>query len=157
MKISIISIGKTNEAYLNEGIKIYLSRLKHYTNIEWIELKDVKNSNKLAALELKKKEGEILLSKLDNSDFLFLLDEAGKNYSSRDFSKVIESQMLNAAKHLVFHIGGAYGFSDEVYARANQKISLSKMTFSHQMVRLIFAEQLYRAFSIIKGEKYHHD
>jgi len=117
----------------------------------------VKNSNKLSPEELKKKEGEMILSKIENGDVLILLDENGKNFSSREFSKVIEQQMVNATKHLFFLIGGAFGFSDEVYQRANQKISLSKMTFSHQLVRLVFAEQLYRAFTIIKGEKYHHD
>jgi 23S rRNA (pseudouridine1915-N3)-methyltransferase len=157
LKISIISIGKTNEKYLENGLEIYLGRLKHYTNLEWFELKDVKNSNKLSAEELKKKEGEMILSKIENGDVLILLDENGKNFTSREFSKVIEQQMMISTKHIIFLIGGAFGFSDEIYERANNKISLSKMTFSHQLIRLIFAEQLYRAFTILKGEKYHHN
>ena len=156
MKIELWVIGKTAFKYLDEGMDIYEKRLKHYVNFDLVVLPDVKNPP-LSIEALKMKEGELILNKLQKDDFLILLDENGKHFTSIDFSKFIEKQQMNALKRLIFQIGGAYGFSDAVYARAHQKMSLSKMTFSHQMIRLFFVEQLYRAFTILKGEKYHNE
>ena len=157
MKIKLIVVGKTNSKFLLEGENEYENRLNHYCNFEQLIISDIKNGNKLTSNDLKNKEGNFILSKIDKSDLIILLDDKGKQYSSVDFSKFLQNKMLNSIKRLVFIVGGAYGFSDEVYDRANSKISLSKMTFSHQMIRLIFKEQLYRAYTILKGEKYHHD
>ncbi len=155
MKIKIIVVGKTNAKYLIEAENEYQQRLKHYINFKEIVITDVKNAKNLSHIELRKREGELILSRIENRDIVILLDEKGKQFSSIDFSKFINQKMIQSTRSLVFVVGGAFGFSDEVYARANSKLSLSKMTFSHQMVRMIFKEQLYRAFSIIKGEKYH--
>ncbi|MFL2585879.1 MAG: 23S rRNA (pseudouridine(1915)-N(3))-methyltransferase RlmH [Parvicellaceae bacterium] len=157
MKIKLIVVGKTNASYLIDGEKEYEKRLKHYCKLQEILIPDVKKGGKLSEIDLKKKEGDLILSKLNNSDYFILLDDKGKSYSSSEFAALIQEKMLSSVKTLVFVVGGAFGFSDEVYQRANAKLSLSKMTFSHQMVRLIFKEQLYRAFSILKGEKYHHE
>lgn len=156
MKIELWVIGKTAFKYLDEGISVYEKRLKHYTSFDLVVIPDIKNPP-LSIEALKTKEGELILNKLTKDDFFILLDENGKQNTSIDFSKFIEQQQMNATKRIVFQIGGAYGFSDAVYARANQKLSLSKMTFSHQMIRLFFVEQLYRAFTILKGEKYHNE
>ena len=157
MKIKLILVGKTNAKYLAEGEKEYEKRLKHYTKFEEIIIPDVKHLGKLSESELKKKEGQLILAKLENSDHVILLDDKGKSYSSVEFANFLQQKMNTSLKSLVFVVGGAYGFSDEVYERANLKLSLSKMTFSHQMVRFIFKEQLYRGFSILRGEKYHHE
>ena len=157
MKIKLILVGKTNAKYLVEGEKEYEKRLKHYTKFEEIIIPDVKQSGKLSESELKKKEGQLILAKLENSDHVILLDDKGKSYSSVEFANFLQQKMNTSLKSLVFVVGGAFGFSDELYQRANSKISLSKMTFSHQMIRLIFKEQLYRGFSILRGEKYHHE
>ncbi|MCO5260963.1 MAG: 23S rRNA (pseudouridine(1915)-N(3))-methyltransferase RlmH [Crocinitomicaceae bacterium] len=157
MKITFICIGKTSKKFLEEGEQEYLNRLKNYTKIERIELPDLKNARKLTLEQIKKEEGTLFLSKIPPGDELILLDERGKHYSSIDFSKFIDKKNISGIKGVTFLVGGAYGFSDEVYARANGKISLSTMTFSHQMIRMIFFEQLYRAFTIIKGEPYHHE
>ena len=157
MKIKLIVVGKTNAKYLLEGEKEYGNRLKHYTKFEEIIITGVKQSGKLSENELKKKESQLILGKLENSDHVILLDDKGKSHSSIEFANFLQQKMNSGLKSLVFAVGGAFGFSDEVYQRANSKVSLSKMTFSHQMVRLIFKEQLYRGFSILKGEKYHHE
>ena len=157
MKIKLIVVGKTNTAYLKTGENEYENRLKHYCNVEEIIINDVKNGSKLSEKELKIKEGDLILKKIDSIDKVVLLDNNGEIYSSNEFSNFLKENMLHSTKSLVFIIGGAYGFSDKVYKRGNNKLSLSKMTFSHQMVRLIFKEQLYRAFTIIKREKYHHE
>ncbi len=157
MKITLLVIGKTDEPYLETGIAKYLGRLEHYVPFELKIIPDIKNRKTLSEAQQKKMEGELLLSQFQSGDVVVLLDENGKTFSSRSFSKWIESQMNTGCKRLVFVIGGPYGFSQEVYEKANSKISLSEMTFSHQMVRLIFVEQLYRAFTIMKGEAYHHD
>ena len=156
MKIKLIVVGKTNATYLIEGEKEYEKRLKHYCKLEEILIPDVKKGGRPSIMNLKKREGDLILSKLDNTDYLILLDDKGKGFSSTEFAALIQQKMISSVNTLVFVVGGAFGFSDEVYQRANAKLSLSKMTFSHQMVRLIFKEQLYRAFSILKGEKYHH-
>jgi len=155
MKIKLIVVGKTNTAYLKTGENEYENRLKHYCNFEEIIINDVKNGSKFSKKELKIKEGDLILKNLDFGDKVILLDSIGKIYSSNEFSNFLNENMLHSTKSLVFIVGGAYGFSGEVYKRADNKLSLSKMTFSHQMVRLIFKEQLYRGFTIIKGEKYH--
>ena len=156
MKIELWVIGKTTFSYLEEGIALYEKRLKHYVHFDLVVLPDIKNPP-LSIEALKIKEGELLLNKLSKDDYLILLDEKGKELTSIDFSKFIAQQQVNAVKRIIFQIGGAYGFSDAVYARANREMSLSKMTFSHLMVRLFFVEQLYRAFTILKGEKYHNE
>ena len=163
MKIELWVIGKTAFKYLDEGNAIYEKRLKHYVNFDLVVLPDIKNPPLSKGVRsdsteaLKTKEGELILNKLTKDDCLILLDERGKQLSSTDFSKIIEQQQMSAVKRVVFQIGGAYGFSEAVYARANREISLSNMTFSHQMIRLFFVEQLYRAFTILKGEKYHNE
>jgi 23S rRNA (pseudouridine1915-N3)-methyltransferase len=154
MKIELWALGKTDIEYLKIGISVYEKRLKHYTSFEIIVLNDVKNPP-LSIDQLKIKEGDVILSKLQKDDFLIVMDEAGMQYSSNELASFLEKKQVESTKRLIFLIGGAFGFSDAVYARANQKISFSKMTFTHQMIRLIFVEQLYRAFTIIKGEKYH--
>ena len=157
MKIVFLSLGKTNEKYLIEGISLYQNRLKHYTSFEMIEIPNIKKSKNLTKLELMKKEGDLILKNVQNSDHLVLLDEKGKEYNSTKFSEKIQNWMLSGKKRIVFVIGGSYGFSNAVYQRGNEKISLSKMTFSHQMVRLFFLEQLYRGYSILNNEPYHHE
>ena len=156
MKIEFWVIGKTDFDYLKEGIALYEKRLKHYVPFEIVTIADVKNTP-LSIEALKTKEGEMILNKLQKDDFLILMDEKGQQKSSVEFSNFLEKKQLDGTKKIVFQIGGAFGFSDEVYERAQMKMSLSKMTFSHQMVRLFFVEQLYRAFTIIKGEKYHNE
>ncbi len=157
MKITLILVGKTNKDYIKQAVEVYVKRLKHYVPFDIVLIADLKNAKKLSFQQIKQKEGEMILNALSTSMEVVLLDEGGKEFSSRGFSKFIEKKTIAGCKHLVFVIGGAYGFSDAVYNRANQKMSLSQMTFSHQMVRMIFVEQLYRAFTIIKGEPYHHD
>ncbi|MBM77817.1 MAG: 23S rRNA (pseudouridine(1915)-N(3))-methyltransferase RlmH [Crocinitomicaceae bacterium] len=157
MKIKLIVVGKTQAKYLIQGENDYSKRISHYTKFEEIIISEVKNGSRYSKKELKIKEGDLILSKLENGDKVILLDDKGKQFSSLGFSNFISNKIMNRTKALVFIVGGAYGFSDEVYNRANSSLSLSKMTFSHQMVRLIFKEQLYRTFTILKGEKYHHE
>ena len=157
MKIRLIVVGKTNANYLKTGESDYEERLKHYCKFEELIIPLIKNGGKLSNKDLKIKEGKLILKNIDPMDQLVLLDEKGKSFSSADFSNFLNKKLLSSTKRLVFVIGGAFGFSEEVYKRADSKISLSKMTFSHQMIRLIFKEQLYRAFTILKGQKYHHE
>ncbi len=157
MKIKLISIGKTDEKPLGLLIEKYINRLKRYIKFEFVIIPDLKNSKNLSLEQQKQKEGDLLLKNLQSSDTVVLLDENGKEHSSVLFSKFLAKKMLSGTKNLVFIIGGPYGFSDALYKRATQKVSLSKMTFSHQMVRLFFVEQLYRAFTILKNEPYHHE
>lgn len=156
MKILFLVIGKTDESYLDTGILKYIKRLEHYVPFEMKIIPDIKNRKTLTEEQQKKAEGELILSNINIGDDLVLLDENGKTFSSVAFSQWIEKQMNIGSKRMIFVVGGPYGFSKEVYAKAKFKISLSEMTFSHQMIRLIFVEQLYRAFTIIKGEPYHH-
>ena len=156
MKIVLLTIGKTSEKYLIEGIAQYQNRLKHYTHFEMIEILNIKNAKNFSNAELTKKEGELILKQLQSSDHLVLLDDKGKDFTSPKFSEKLQGWMLSGTKRLVFVVGGAYGFSEEVYARGNEKLSLSKMTFSHQMVRLFFVEQIYRGYTILNNEPYHH-
>ena len=156
MKITLIFVGKTIKPFLIEGESEYNNRLKHYIKIDEIVIPELKNVSKLSTEEIKIKEGELILSKIQNTDTVILLDDKGVSYSSVEFSNWIEQHQIKATKNLVLIVGGAFGFSKFVYERAQQKLSLSRMTFSHQMIRVILKEQLYRAYSIIKGEPYHH-
>lgn len=156
MKICLLVIGKTDEDYLQKGIEIFLKRIPHYITFEMKVIPDIKNSKNLSEDQQKEKEGDLIIQQLTTSDELFLLDEQGIENSSIEFARFLEKKMLSGIKRLVFVIGGPYGFSGQVYSRSTGKVSLSRMTFSHQMVRLIFAEQLYRAMTILKGEPYHH-
>ncbi len=156
MQVRLIVVGKTNKKYLIEGEQEYEKRLKHYIRFEEVVIPELKKAKNLSELQIKQKEGALILSKTEKSDFIILLDENGKEFNSVGFSSFLQKQLNSGVKRLIFVVGGAYGFSDEVYKRANQKIGLSKMTFSHQMVRLIFKEQLYRGFTILKNEPYHH-
>jgi 23S rRNA (pseudouridine1915-N3)-methyltransferase len=156
MKITLIFVGKTIKPFLIEGEKEFDNRLKHYIKIEEIVIPELKNVSKLSIEEIKIKEGELILSKIQSTDTVILLDDKGVSYSSEEFSNWIEQHQIRATKNLVMIVGGAYGFSKFVYERAQQKLSLSRMTFSHQMIRLILKEQIYRAYTIIKGEPYHH-
>ena len=156
MKILLLVIGKTDEDYLITGIKKYVGRIGHYASFEMKEIPDIRNRKSLSEDQQKKAESFLLLSQLQPGDQVVLLDEKGKTYSSVGFSAQLEKLMASGAKRLVFVIGGPYGFAQEIYDKANDLLSLSPMTFSHQMVRLVFVEQLYRAFTILKGERYHH-
>lgn len=157
MKIELAVIGKTSIGYLKQGIDEYIKRLKHYVPFEIKYIDDFKNTKNISEDQQKRTEGAKILSLLDKSDFVVLLDEHGKEYTSMQYSSYIQKRMLSGAKKVVFVIGGPYGFSQEVYDRANDKISFSKMTFNHEMIRLIFTEQLYRAYTIINHEPYHHE
>ncbi|MCQ2133921.1 MAG: 23S rRNA (pseudouridine(1915)-N(3))-methyltransferase RlmH [Bacteroidales bacterium] len=157
MKITLLTMGRTDVAWVRTGLELYVSRLAHYIPFNLVEIPELKNVSALSKEQIKTKEGEILLSQVRTSDDVILLDEHGKQYRSVEFAQFLRDKMSRSGKDIVFIVGGAYGFSDAVYARANGKMSLSAMTFSHQMVRTIFAEQLYRAFTIIKGEPYHHE
>jgi 23S rRNA (pseudouridine1915-N3)-methyltransferase len=156
MKITFILNGKTEDSYLISGINQYEGRLKHYIPFETIVIPALKNTQALSIEQQKQKEGELILKYVQSSDKLVLLDENGKEYNSMAFSDFVQQQMNSGIKNLVFVVGGPYGFSEQVYKRANSRVSLSKMTFSHQMVRLFFVEQLYRAMTILKNEPYHH-
>lgn len=157
MKIKFIVIGKTDQSYLKEGIDIFVKRVSHYVPFEYQIIPDIKNTRKLSQDQQKQKEGELILAQIKPGDELILLDEKGKDLRSTEFARFLEKKMLSGLKNLVFAVGGPYGFSSDVYQAASGKVSLSKMTFSHQMVRLVFSEQLYRAFTILKGEPYHHE
>jgi 23S rRNA (pseudouridine1915-N3)-methyltransferase len=156
MQIKLIAIGKTDNKSLIGLIEDYTKRLGHYIKFEFEIIPDIKNVKHLSETEQKEKEGELILSKTQTSDVLILLDENGKQFDSVQFSEYLQKHMNSGIKKLVFVIGGPYGFSNTLYQRANGKIGLSKMTFSHQMVRLFFIEQLYRGFTILKNEPYHH-
>ncbi|MDG4716568.1 MULTISPECIES: 23S rRNA (pseudouridine(1915)-N(3))-methyltransferase RlmH [Winogradskyella] len=156
MNIKLIAIGKTDNKSLQTLIEDYKKRLSHYIKFEFEIIPDLKKVKHLSEDQQKEKEGELILAKTQNSDVLILLDENGKQMDSVAFSTYLQKHMNSGIKTLIFVIGGPYGFSEEVYKRANGKLGLSKMTFSHQMVRLFFTEQLYRGFTILKNEPYHH-
>ena len=155
MKIALLTVGKTDRDWVRQGLDIYMSRLKHYIPFCINEIPELKNVSALSKDQIKTREGELILKNLKPADDVILLDEHGREYSSVEFAQALQRKIAYEGKDIVFVIGGAYGFSDAVYKRANSKISLSRMTFSHQMVRAIFAEQIYRAFTIIDGTKYH--
>lgn len=156
MNIKLIAIGKTDNKQLMLLIDDYMKRLGFYIKFSLDIIPDIKNSKNLSESQQKKKEGDLILSKLNSSDTLILLDENGKQFDSISFSNYLQKHMNSGLKQLVFVIGGPYGFSEDVYKKANGKLSLSKMTFSHQMIRLFFIEQLYRGFTILRNEPYHH-
>jgi|TARA_B100002049_G_scaffold215106_1_gene180301 23S rRNA (pseudouridine1915-N3)-methyltransferase len=156
MTIKLLCIGKTDNRELKQLIEVYKKRLQFYNKFEIDIIPDLKKTKSLDENQQKEKEGELILAKVQNSDFLILLDENGKEFSSEKFSAYIQKRLNSGLKQLIFVIGGPYGFSEAVYQRADSKVALSQMTFSHQMVRLFFTEQLYRAFTILKNEPYHH-
>ena len=156
MNITTICIGKTDEKAIENLLQKYENRLPSHINYQRIEIPDIKNRKNLSEIQQKQKEAEQILAKIINTDFVIILDEKGKQPTSKQFADDIQNYMNQSVKNLVFVIGGPYGFSDTVYAKAQGKISLSLMTFSHQMVRLFFIEQLYRGFTILRNEPYHH-
>ena len=157
MKITLLTVGKTDKDWVKQGIDIYASRMKHYFPFSIVEIPELKNASSLSQDQIKTKEGELILKNIKPTDDVILLDERGREFSAMEFAKVLQDKISYTGKDIVFVIGGAYGFSEAVRQRSNSKISLSRMTFSHQMVRAIFVEQLYRAFTIMKGEPYHHE
>lgn len=157
MRIALLTVGKTDIKWVSEGLEVYSSRLRHYIPFEIKEIPELKNASSLSRDQIRTAEGKLILKNLRDSDEVVLLDEHGREFRSVEFASMLEKRLSASSRDLVFVIGGAYGFSTEVYERASSKISLSKMTFSHQMVRTIFVEQLYRAFTIIRGESYHHE
>ncbi|WP_299675697.1 23S rRNA (pseudouridine(1915)-N(3))-methyltransferase RlmH [uncultured Tenacibaculum sp.] len=157
MKIKLLAVGKTDDKNLIQLIDVYQKRLKHYVKFELEVIPDIKNAKNLSEAQQKEKEGELILSKLQNTDQLILLDDKGKHYTSIEFSNFLQKKMNSGIKQLVLVIGGPYGFSETVYKKANGKLSLSKMTFSHQMIRLFIVEQIYRGYTILKNEPYHHE
>ena len=157
MKITLLTIGKTEDKYVQEGIAKYLKRIKHYVPFKILELPELKNTKNLSQDQQKAKEAELIFKNTTTTDQIILLDEKGLELSSMHFSGFLNKKMIGSVQHLVFVVGGPYGFDAVLYNRADDKLSLSKMTFSHQMVRLFFIEQLYRAYTILKGEPYHHE
>jgi 23S rRNA (pseudouridine1915-N3)-methyltransferase len=157
MKVTLLVVGKTDTTYLAQGINEYTNRLKHYVNFKVDVIPDIKKHKNRSIEDQKKQEGELILAKVSPGKELHLFDENGLSVSSRDFAGFLEKKMVSGLKELILVIGGPYGFSNEVYEKAVSRISLSKMTFSHQMARLLCVEQIYRAFTILKGEPYHHD
>lgn len=157
MKVALIVIGKTDAGYFVEAIREYANRLVHYIPFEMVVIPDIKNVKNLSEAQQKEREGELILKAVQPADYLVLLDEKGKEFTSAQFAAYLEKKMHAVSKRLVFVIGGPYGFSEAVYKASAEKISLSKMTFSHQMIRLIFTEQLYRALTILNNEPYHHE
>lgn len=157
MKITLLTVGKTDKDWVRQGLDIYVSRLKHYIPFSIVEIPELKNVSALSKEQIKSKEGDLILKAIRPNDDVILLDERGKEYTSIELARIIQDKISYEGRDIIFIIGGAYGFSDAVYQRANSKLSLSKMTFSHQMVRAIFVEQIYRAFTIMRGEPYHHE
>ena len=157
MKIKVICMGKTNHVSLRDWLPEYQKRLSHYVKFEWVELPKFKNTKNLSESVQKEEEEKRVFKQLNSQDVLVLFDEVGSQYTSKGMANFLQKRMNAGTKNLIFVIGGPYGFSDEIYKRAQYKISLSAMTFSHQMVRIFVAEQLYRAFSILNNEPYHHE
>ena len=157
MRINLVCMGKTDDKEIANLVKYYQNRLPKYWNFEVLEIADVKNAKNLSPDLLKKEEGKLFLNLIENSDTVVLLDEKGKQFTSREFATKIDAWMSSSVKKVVIIVGGAYGFSAEMYERANEKMSLSKMTFTHQMIRLFFVEQIYRADQILQGKPYHND
>ncbi|MDL2315032.1 23S rRNA (pseudouridine(1915)-N(3))-methyltransferase RlmH [Bacteroidales bacterium OttesenSCG-928-C19] len=157
MNIKLLCISKTESGYLKEGINLYLNRLQHYINFEIIEVPELKNTKNISPIEVKNKETELILKHAEKADKVVLLDENGKMYRSVEFSDYIQKKLNSNVKTLMFVVGGAYGFSSVIKEKYPEKLALSPMTFSHQMIRLLFVEQIYRAFTIMKGEPYHNE
>jgi len=157
MKITLLTVGKTSTPYIQEGIDLYLTRLRHYIQFEIQTLPDLKSTRSLSVEQQKEREGEAILVALTQADYVALLDERGTEMTSREWAAFLQKRMASGAGSVVFVVGGPYGFSQAVYDRANSLVSFSKMTFSHEMIRLFFTEQLYRAMTILRNEPYHHD
>lgn len=157
MNIKLIVVGKTDEKYLQQGIDVYVSRLKHYVNFEMVVIPALKDQKGASPEEVKEREAALLLRQLEKCDRVVLLDEHGEQHTSVDFAQYLQKQMNAGVRNLAFVVGGAFGFAPGVYAAASGKVSISKMTFNHQMVRLFFVEQLYRAFTILRHEPYHNE
>ncbi|WP_273389252.1 23S rRNA (pseudouridine(1915)-N(3))-methyltransferase RlmH [Barnesiella viscericola] len=157
MKIVLLVVGKTTESYFIQGIDEYSKRLAHYVPFELIVIPELRNTKSLSTDQQKEREADLILKALQPGDYVVLLDEHGREFTSLQFASYLEKKMANIAKRLIFVVGGPYGFSNRVYQAAQEKISLSKMTYSHQMIRLIFTEQLYRAMTILNNEPYHHE
>ena len=157
MDLKLVTVGKTDVKWVKEGLDLYVSRLRHYVPFTLVEIPQLKNVSAFTQEQIREKEGELILKQVTPGDSVILLDERGKEYRSVEWAEWIRQRLARGGKGLVFVIGGAYGFSQAVYDRAEGMVSLSRMTFSHQMVRTVFAEQLYRAFTIIRGEPYHHE
>ncbi len=157
MEIELLAVGKTTIRFVIDGIEEYTRRLKHYIPYSIRTIPDIKNTSKMDQAKQKEEEGKKILEAVSNSDYVVLLDERGKQYSSMEFSAFIEKQMVAGRRKVIFVVGGPYGFSKAVYDRADSLLSLSKMTFNHEMVRLFFTEQVYRAMTITRGEPYHHE
>ena len=157
MRITLLTVGKTDVKWVREGLDLYRSRLSHYVPFEVVEIPELKSASSLSKEQIKSREGELILRSIRVSDHVILLDEHGRQYRSVEFARMLQDRMSRQGNDIVFVVGGAYGFCKEVYDRADSLLSLSEMTFSHQMVRTVFAEQLYRAFTIMRGEPYHHE
>ena len=157
MKITLAVVGKTAAGYLEQGVSEYVRRLSHYVSFNIQYIADLKNTKNLTVDQQKSNEGKLILQCLEKSDYVVLLDEHGREYTSMQFADYVQKRMSSGVRRVVFVVGGPYGFSQEVYQRADDKLSLSKMTFSHEMIRLIFTEQLYRAYTILNHEPYHHE
>jgi 23S rRNA (pseudouridine1915-N3)-methyltransferase len=156
MKITVVLVGKTQSKELEVLMAEYKKRLNRYIQVDWVELPDYKNRGKVTSDELKRIEGQLILSKISSGDDVVLFDEKGKEFTSVELSGFFKKKMNAGVRNLIFVVGGAYGFSDEVYARATSKLAISKLTFPHQLIRVLILEQIYRSYSIIKGEPYHH-
>ncbi len=157
MNIKLLVVGKTVKGFVSDGVEEYTKRLKHYINFSIEVIQDVKNASSLSSAQLKEKEKELILKHISLDDYVILLDEKGREFSSTEFASFIQQKMNNSIKSLVFVVGGAFGFDERIKQQYNNKISISRMTFSHQMIRLLFTEQLYRAFTILKNEPYHNE
>lgn len=157
MNIKLLVVGKTVKGFVDDGVNEYVKRLKHYINFSLEVIPDIRNASSLSPSQLKEQEALAILKHIGNEDKVFLLDEHGKEFTSMEFSNFVQKKLNEGIKNLIFVIGGAYGFSDSIKEKFGQKISISKMTFSHQMIRLLFVEQVYRAFTIIKHEPYHNE
>jgi 23S rRNA (pseudouridine1915-N3)-methyltransferase len=157
MKIALLQVGKTTERYLAEGIGVFEGRMRKYVAFEIFTIPEIRNTRNMTATELKTREGKKILQFFKKDDYIVILDDKGKEFSTMEFSSWLEKILILQKKRILFVTGGAWGFSDEIYGKADMRLSLSRLTFSHQMVRLLFIEQLYRAFTVIKGEPYHHE
>lgn len=157
MDILLLAVGRTGTGFVRDGIAEYVGRLKRYIPFSFVELPDVRSTRSMTEQRQKDMEGELILSRINSCDLVVLLDEHGREYSSMEFSAYMEKTMASGKKRVVFVVGGPYGFSNDVYARADSKMSLSRMTFNHEMVRMFFVEQLYRAMTILRHEPYHHE
>jgi 23S rRNA (pseudouridine1915-N3)-methyltransferase len=157
MKLALLQTGKTDEAYIRDAVAVYEKRTAKYARFEILTLPDIRNAKNMPASVLKEKEAEQMLTVFRPDDMVILLDDKGKEYTTMQFSAFLGEKMMSSKKRILFVIGGAWGFDEKIYARADHKMSLSKLTFSHQLVRLLFAEQLYRALTVIAGDPYHHE